>query len=125
MLGPPPPGMNTVKVVSGGTERKPGLSWFFDRLSAPAWKWQLAHAWPSLPTAISQNSALPRAIAAVLSLMYAARLRGTGTAMVFRDASPATTCGGGHSAFALTDPKGLLKPIAPPVKPPTARRSGE
>src|SRR3989442_8087643 len=88
MLGPPPPGMNTVKVVSGGTERKPGLSWFFDRLSAPAWKWQLAHAWPSLPTAISQNRALPRAIAAVLSLMYSARLRGTGTAMVFRDASP-------------------------------------
>src|SRR3989442_15576091 len=94
MLGPPPPGLNTVKVVSGGTERKPGLSWFFDRLSAPAWKWQLAHAWASLPTAISQNSAFPRAIAAVLSLIYAARLSGTGTAMVFRDASPATTCGG-------------------------------
>jgi hypothetical protein len=38
----------------------PGDSWFWMRLSAPAEKWQLAQAAPSLPTCSSKNSALPR-----------------------------------------------------------------
>src|SRR6476660_6871618 len=45
-------------------DRNPGLTWFLVRLSAPALKWQLAHAWPSLPPAWSQNSAFPSATAA-------------------------------------------------------------
>src|SRR3954462_6184304 len=39
----------------------PGLTPFLVRVSAPAWKWQVAHAcMPSLPTCMSPNSALPR-----------------------------------------------------------------
>jgi len=58
-LGPPA----VVKETSGvGDFRSPGLSWFFDRGSAPARKWQLAQACtPSLPTCMSQNNALPSA----------------------------------------------------------------
>src|SRR4051794_30680671 len=47
-----------------------GLIWLRERLSAPAAKWQLAHAWrPSAPACMSQNSALPSLTAADLSLM--------------------------------------------------------
>src|SRR4051812_11180985 len=59
-----------------------GLSWFLDRLSAPAAKWQLAHdVTPSLPTCMSQNSALPSATPADSSLTNWPRFcgRGTGT----------------------------------------------
>src|SRR3954470_12048314 len=57
----------------------PGLTPFFVRPSAPAWKWQVAHAcMPSLPTCMSQNSALPRLIAALRSLTKFVRLAGSG-----------------------------------------------
>src|SRR3954471_10338390 len=47
-----------------------GLIWLRERLSAPAAKWQVAHAWrPSEPACMSQNSALPSLTAADLSLM--------------------------------------------------------
>src|SRR6185312_11816709 len=56
------------------------------RLSAPALKWQVAHAVkPSLPDCMSQKSALPSAIAAGLfrirSLISAAVGPGTGTVL--------------------------------------------
>src|SRR5437870_334917 len=76
------------RVGSGGTARNPGSIWFFDRLSAPAWKWQLAQDWPSLPTCWSQNRALPRAMAACSSLMNRARLAGRGMATVLSEARP-------------------------------------
>src|SRR3989442_6541049 len=75
-------------VASVGTSRNPGSIWFFDRLSAPAWKWQLAQDWPSLPTCWSQNRALPRAMAAFSSLMNRARFVGRGTATVLSEAKP-------------------------------------
>src|SRR5712664_3651937 len=74
--------------------------------------------------AMSQNRALPRAIAALLSLMYAARLRGSGTGTVFRDASCVTACGGAEGACARTTPKCWLKPIASTVRTVTTRRKG-
>src|SRR5438445_2140005 len=80
-----PPNWN---VASGGTARNPGSIWFFDRLSAPAWKWQLAQDWPSLPTCWSQNRALPRAMAACSSLMNRARFVGRGTATVLSEVKP-------------------------------------
>ena len=47
-----------------------GLIWLRDRLSAPASKWHVAHAWrPSAPACMSQNSALPSVMALALSLM--------------------------------------------------------
>src|SRR3954471_20187459 len=47
-----------------------GLIWLRERLSAPAAKWHVAHAWrPSAPACMSQNSALPSLTAAALSLM--------------------------------------------------------
>src|ERR1700757_2053728 len=60
------------------------------RLSAPALKWQGAPAGkPSLPNCISQKNALPRAIAAVLSLItsFSSAALGPGTATVLRDPS--------------------------------------
>ena len=64
----------------------PGLSWFFVRLSAPEWKWQLAQAWmPSLPTCMSQKSALPSAMAAGLLRTKRARLEGSGTGTVLSE----------------------------------------
>src|SRR3954447_3996484 len=57
-----------------------GLSWFLERLSAPAAKWQVAHAvWPSLPSCMSQNSALPSATPAASSLTNSPRFCGSGT----------------------------------------------
>ncbi len=75
--GPPP----VVYVRSAaGMRFKPGLNWFFDRGSAPARKWQLAQAcMPSLPTCMSQKSALPRARAMAGSLTNSSRFYGPGT----------------------------------------------
>src|SRR5262245_20868936 len=75
----------------------PGFSWFRERLSAPASKWQVAQAWmPSLPTCMSQNSDLPRAIAACLSRMKSPRFGGSGTVTELSGAS--TGCGAGAAA---------------------------
>src|SRR3954451_1925406 len=66
-----------------------GLTWLRERLSAPALKWQLAHAVrPSLPACMSQNSALPSWRAAVASLMKRSICGGVGTAMPRRGARP-------------------------------------
>ena len=76
-------GPRTWKVTS--PPRVPGLTLFFVRLSAPAWKWQLAQAWtPSLPACISQKSAFPSLMAAGLLLTNWNRLGGSGTAIWFR-----------------------------------------
>src|SRR5438132_1173515 len=72
-------GFATSKVVAACSV--PGLTWFFSRLSAPPWKWQLPQVWmPSLPSCMSQKSALPSATAAASSRTKPARLGfGTGT----------------------------------------------
>src|SRR5262249_45342273 len=55
------PGPATISKMPLG----PGLTVLITRLSAPAWKWQVAHAiWPSPPSWMSQNSALPSRTAA-------------------------------------------------------------
>src|SRR6516165_4504303 len=47
----------------------PGEIWFFERISAPALKWQVAQACtPSLPACMSQNKALPKRTNAAWSL---------------------------------------------------------
>src|SRR5690242_9152301 len=64
----------------------PGLSVFLTRASAPAWKWQVAQACtPSLPTCMSQNSALPRVMAALRSLTKEASAAGSGGFSVLSD----------------------------------------
>src|SRR5215471_15606299 len=75
-----------VKAVRGGTARVPGLSWFFERLSAPAWKWQLAHDCPSLPTCSSQNSALPSITSAPRSRTYWSSVGASAIGTVLSDA---------------------------------------
>src|SRR5262249_19192233 len=74
----------------------PLLSWFTERTSAPAWKWQLAQATrPSLPTCVSQNRALPSATAAARFMTKSPRFGGSGTATVLREGGgPAGGCGG-------------------------------
>src|ERR1051325_8656722 len=71
----------------------PGLTEFLVRLSAPAWKWQVAqHCTESLPTCISQNRALPSLMASVLLLTNVLRLSGCGTGIVFSDGGAARFC---------------------------------
>src|SRR5688572_27328720 len=81
-LGLPP----VVYVSSGfGMCLSPGLTWLRERGSAPARKWQLAQACtPSLPTCMSQKSALPRAIAMSGSRTKSPRFEGPGTAAARR-----------------------------------------
>ena len=75
------------KVIAGFPVRRvPGFIWFFKRTSAPAWKWQDAHATvPSLETCKSQNRALPRAIAAARFFTNAVSVDGSGTGTPFND----------------------------------------
>src|SRR5262249_30636117 len=91
--------------------RSPGSTWFLVRLSAPALKWQLAQAWPSLPPAWSQNKAFPRAMAAALAsgvtfpkisvFKNASRFAGLGVATLLSEPSGATL--GGVAAWACKD----------------------
>ena len=78
------------KLSSAGVERKPGLSWFLVRLSAPALKWQLAQALPSLPACMSQKSALPstRAQSSSFTMSDRSGMRGTRSARATVDPTP-------------------------------------
>ena len=87
-MGPPPPLSVALNKLS--PPRCPGLSWFLRRLSAPALKWQLAQAWPSLPTLASQKNAFPSAIAAGLSRTKASSPGMDGIGTVLSDTSGGT-----------------------------------
>jgi len=84
----------------------PGFTWFFSRLSAPPWKWQLPHDWmPSLLSCMSQKSALPSATAAASSRTKSGRFAGFGTGTVFSDAGGSVVGAGG----------GTCAPVLPPL----------
>src|SRR5438270_4217361 len=73
-----------------------GWTWPLVRLSAPALKWQLAHACrPSPPVCMSQNNAFPKAIAAGVEITKPERfVEGIGSR--------------------LSEPSGRLPPEPPP-----------
>src|SRR5918994_539479 len=96
--------MSAFGLPSGLARNIPGLIWFLERESAPAWKWQEAHDTPppfiedgapqalSLPSCWSQNRAFPKRIAASLSLMKSVRLEGSAIGTVRREAKGPVPC---------------------------------